>query len=457
MSTRIGLRWAAMLIVGAALGLAVTVALVLLVAAASGALTTPPGAWTTRLAFAPGLSLKASVPGLLRFAASPIGLRLLDGRRIRTRAGPILLSRDGDALQLDCAPCRIEATQLSAQTILIGHARLRLAHIDEHTLQGELASGAVRFRFTARLHPERVDLDWQLPQADIAALYRLLGSAIPEAHRARIDGRVQAAGTLRLPQRRARIDLALDGVAVSGLGSETLAEGPIDFACRAADGSAQPRRLVPGEGRWISPAQSGALLAAAVLAAEDQRFYAHQGFDREEIAQVLARIDEQGATRGASTITQQLARGLFTGGERTGLRKLRELLYAVEMERTLGKPTILALYLNTVDWGPGICGADAAARHYFRKRPQQLTPLEAAWLAGILRHPAQAYAQQFQVGVAETDRAVGVLRRMATLPRAERERWARQTLVFAPPPAPAVLAARIATGTRSGGGPAGAR
>ena len=88
-------------------------------------------------------------------------------------------------------------------------------------------------------------------------------------------------------------------------------------------------------------------------------------------------------------MTQQLARTLFTGGEKTAARKLRELLYAIEMERTLGKPRILELYLNTVDWGPGLCGARAAARTYFRKRPEQLTPLEAAWLAGILRCAAQ--------------------------------------------------------------------
>jgi len=164
--------------------------------------------------------------------------------------------------------------------------------------------------------------------------------------------------------------------------------------------------------------------------------------ERLEIARVLGEVDEQGIARGASTITQQLARTLFTGGERTVARKLREMLYAVEMERTLGKRGILALYLNTVDWGPGICGADAAARRYFGKRPGELTPLEAAWLASILPNPGQAYVGEFLTGRADSAGAVRVLRQMRELPRAQRERSASQTLVFAAPPPP--IAARLA-------------
>jgi membrane peptidoglycan carboxypeptidase len=248
---------------------------------------------------------------------------------------------------------------------------------------------------------------------------------------ARIVGRVAAGGSLRLPQQRAGIELSIDGFAVDGLGTEALADGPIVFPCRDADGRLRPRRALPGEGRWISPAQSGKLLAAAVLAAEDQRFHEHAGYDREEIARVLGAVDEQGVHRGASTITQQLARLLFTGHERTAARKLRELLYAVEMERTLGKRAILALYLNTVDWGPGLCGADAAARAYFGRRPGELTPLEAAWLASILPNPVQAYEDEFLAGAADAGRAARVLRQMRSLPRAERDRWARQNLLFA--------------------------
>ena len=103
------------------------------------------------------------------------------------------------------------------------------------------------------------------------------------------------------------------------------------------------------------------------------------------------------------------------------------------MERTLGKTRILELYLNTVDWGPGLCGARSAARLYFRKRPDQLTPLEAAWLAGILRAPHVAHGHQFLAGQPEVERARRVLLQMRELPKVERVRWAGRPLVLALP------------------------
>ena len=135
--------------------------------------------------------------------------------------------------------------------------------------------------------------------------------------------------------------------------------------------------------------------------------------------------------RGGSTITQQLARTLFTGGERTAVRKLRELLYAIEMERTLGKARILELYLNTVDWGPGLCGARSAARAYFGKSPARLTALEAAWLAGVLRNPHDAWDQQFAARQPDRARATQVLMQMRDWPKRQRERFAAQPLAFA--------------------------
>ena len=92
--------------------------------------------------------------------------------------------------------------------------------------------------------------------------------------------------------------------------------------------------------------------------------------------------------RGASTLSQQVAKLLVTGGERSPVRKLRELLYAVEMEQTLGKARILRLYLDNAPWGATICGARAAAHTYFNKRADQVTTDEAAWLAAMLHNPA---------------------------------------------------------------------
>jgi membrane peptidoglycan carboxypeptidase len=255
---------------------------------------------------------------------------------------------------------------------------------------------------------------------------------VPEAAVARIEGTLAAGGQLQLPQRSGSIKFHAEAIEVGGLGTEALQFGSFAMACRDAGGA--PRRTLTGdsEPRWITLDRMG-LLPAAVIAAEDQRFELHAGYDDTEIASLLASVEPEGLRRGASTLTQQLARTLFTGGEKTVARKLRELLYAIEMERTLGKPRILELYLNAVDWGPGLCGARDAARTYFRKRPEQLTPLEAAWLAGILRAPHAAHAQQFVGGTVDAERARWVLMQMRGMARSERERWRRKPLVLASP------------------------
>jgi membrane peptidoglycan carboxypeptidase len=181
----------------------------------------------------------------------------------------------------------------------------------------------------------------------------------------------------------------------------------------------------------------GRHLPAAVIAAEDQRFAQHAGIDDVEVARVLARlalVDDGDVPRGASTLTQQLARTLFTGGERTLSRKLRETLYALEMERTLGKQRILELYLNTVDWGPGLCGARAAARAYFAKAPARLDPLEAAWLAAILRHPHRSWREEFVERRPDRTAALAVHGQRRDLSRRERAQSMPHELRLAEPP-----------------------
>jgi len=171
-------------------------------------------------------------------------------------------------------------------------------------------------------------------------------------------------------------------------------------------------------------------LARAVLAAEDQRFYEHGGYDLAELAAALADNQRGGlgshAGRGASTLSQQLAKLLVTGDERSPARKLRELLYAVEMEQTLGKNRILRLYLAHAPWGTGICGAEAASRRYFGRPAHALSPSQAAWLAAMLHNPAleaEHWAQAGQINVARTQ---WVLMGMRALPRKERVRLVKE-------------------------------
>lgn len=128
-------------------------------------------------------------------------------------------------------------------------------------------------------------------------------------------------------------------------------------------------------------------LRKAVLAAEDQRFLSHNGFDFIELKKAVNDIKTGKKTRGASTITMQAARSLFLIPWRSMLRKGIEAYYTVFMEKLWGKQRILEVYLNTVDWGIATIGAQAAAERYFSCSAADLTKAQAAILAAILPSP----------------------------------------------------------------------
>ena len=129
-------------------------------------------------------------------------------------------------------------------------------------------------------------------------------------------------------------------------------------------------------------------LIQAVVAAEDQRFFGHEGVDWEALQESLETNVERGrVARGGSTITQQLAKNLFFDTGRTLTRKLRELIVTRWMEEDLKKTRILTLYLNVIEWGDGIYGCEAAAFHWYGKSAQDLRPVEAAGLAAMIPNP----------------------------------------------------------------------
>ncbi len=124
-------------------------------------------------------------------------------------------------------------------------------------------------------------------------------------------------------------------------------------------------------------------LAHAVIAAEDTRFFEHGGFDWDAIEQAY----EEGGRRGGSTISQQLAKNLFLTTHRSYLRKALEVPLTVLTELLLPKERILELYVNVVEWGPGVFGAESASRHYFNVEARQLTRSQSAALAACLPDP----------------------------------------------------------------------
>jgi monofunctional biosynthetic peptidoglycan transglycosylase len=138
---------------------------------------------------------------------------------------------------------------------------------------------------------------------------------------------------------------------------------------------------------WQDLSNISPYLQQAVMAGEDQRFLIHKGFDFQEIKVVLKQMMKGHPPRGVSTITMQAARSVFLPFTSNPVRKLGEAWYTMLMEVIWDKQRIMEMYLNTVDWGTGIVGAQAGARHYFKTTAADLTRDQAAWMAAILPSP----------------------------------------------------------------------
>jgi monofunctional biosynthetic peptidoglycan transglycosylase len=140
--------------------------------------------------------------------------------------------------------------------------------------------------------------------------------------------------------------------------------------------------------RWVPYDRISVNLKRAVIASEDQRFLDHDGFDLEEMEKAHETNARAGRIRhGASTISQQLAKNLFLSPKRTYLRKAHEAVITMMLERLLTKRRIFEIYLNVIEWGDGIYGAEAAAQHYYEEPAADLSPRKAARLAAMIPSP----------------------------------------------------------------------
>ncbi len=139
---------------------------------------------------------------------------------------------------------------------------------------------------------------------------------------------------------------------------------------------------------WVPYDAISENLRAAVVTAEDDEFYRHDGVDWDALRAAWERDKKEGRLRaGGSTITMQLARNLYLSPSKNPLRKVKEILIARRLDRALGKRRVLELYLNVAEWGKGIFGCEAAARAYFAKSCAELTPDEAVAMAVVLPNP----------------------------------------------------------------------
>jgi len=152
----------------------------------------------------------------------------------------------------------------------------------------------------------------------------------------------------------------------------------------ALDKGRRPRRVQ----RWTPYNRISPDLKRAVLVAEDDAFWQHEGVDLEQLQESLEKDWARGRLlRGGSTITQQLAKNLYLSPSKNPLRKLRELIIARRLEAELRKARILELYLNVIEWGDGIYGVEAASRAYFQTSATSLGPSESALLAAAIVNP----------------------------------------------------------------------
>jgi monofunctional biosynthetic peptidoglycan transglycosylase len=139
---------------------------------------------------------------------------------------------------------------------------------------------------------------------------------------------------------------------------------------------------------WVPLSKISPYMVKAVLIAEDDKFYSHEGFDFEAMQKALEKDIKAGKLKyGGSTISQQLAKNLFLSPSKNPLRKAKEVILTWRIENNLSKRRILELYLNVAEWGDGIFGIEAASRHYYGKSAAELTPMEAARLAVVLPSP----------------------------------------------------------------------
>jgi penicillin-binding protein 1A len=298
--------------------------------------------------------------------------------------------------------------------LLEGQAAPDPGSVDGEAHWEEAASGSAgRWHFsalgaesTAEAHlsgnpgEARLEATLTLARLDLARLFGALGVERPAGAEAlgSLAATVGATGLLADPGSivvTQRLDFTPPSTLPKAL---TRLRGEFTHEVTASDGSRHTIDLSPGSPDFIARADVPPLFVVALLIAEDAAFFSHRGLDLRELPKALTTNFAQGsAARGASTITQQLAKNLFLSREKSLHRKLQELALAFLLESTLGKDRILEIYLNIIEWGPGLYGLRPAARHYFGKGPGELTPKETAFLVALIPGPVK-YQRSFVDG-----------------------------------------------------------
>ncbi len=333
------------------------------------------------------LAVEADVEATANLSRATAGVRaeleglVLAGERVAPQpVGPLRASAAG-TLEWDRA----------ARRLALRDGTATLQRTLAASVAGELVLGAPA-TFSAAVGVDRLDYS-----ALLAALPPAL-AVPPSAPRAvgTLDGRLEIGGPLLAPAEwtiSAALDLgrmreAARRGARSPLADPFVHRPPLDAGGRG------PALLVgPANPDFVPIAELPEHVVRAVTTAEDGGFFGHAGFDFEELRNALAQGAERGrVVRGGSTISQQVAKNLFLGPERTFARKVREAVVTVGLEASLPKRRLMEIYLNVAEWGPGLWGIGPAARHWFGRDARALTPKEAVFLASVIPNPVRYHA-----------------------------------------------------------------
>jgi Transglycosylase len=267
-----------------------------------------------------------------------------------------------------------------------------------------LATGAAEMNGRASVaggtKDPRVDVSLDVERLDFARLFAASGLNLPTgaadlgsmALAAQVSGRLADPASLVVNQRLDFTPPVKPPDALLKLRGGFVHEVPLP------NGGRRMIEVSPASPDFVSRDAVPPLFVRTLLLGEDTGFYGHRGVDLSEVVAAVATSWSKGTPmRGASTLTQQLAKNLFLSRERSFRRKLQELALALLLESTLGKERILEIYLNVIEWGPGIYGLRPAARHYFGKEPADLTPKEMAFLVALIPGPIK-YQRSFAQG-----------------------------------------------------------
>lgn len=348
--------------------------------------------------------------------------------QIKTRADKV-----GQRVDIGCTNCQLVNKVLSQEPLTTPQAFLEGSLVGK-AFDGKITVENLTFKLNALWDKNNVTGSFVVPKSDIASLYHAVRTIVPEAETAAISGQLLGRGKFSWPKFYFLFEPEINGFSVDGLiDANTYKHGKFEYEVENKDSVRVSRQSGETTDGWVSLEQVGRYLPSAIMALEDRGFYQHPGYDLESMVKVSAEAKYGERTRGASTISQQLAKNLFLTDEHTYARKLRELLYTVEMERELGKKRIMELYVNIVEWGPDIYGAAAAARIYFNKVPSELLPEEAAWMASILNNPKTAYKRQFLTNSPNSKRTSIALNLMSAISEETRNQALSRPIRFAKP------------------------